>query len=101
MKKIYFIIGLGFATLLLTGCNGNVTRNLRHAGFNLSSEEFTCSTLLPASNYQQAKIRNQQIPFFIVMVHMLLQMMENYTNYLYHNRIVTMRIVKKLVFLLK
>lgn len=48
MKKMYFMIGLSLATILLTGCNGNVTRNLRHAGFTLSSEEFSCSTLLPA-----------------------------------------------------
>lgn len=47
--KIAVIGVIGIAALLSTGCNGNVTRNLRHAGFNLSSEEFTCSTLLPAS----------------------------------------------------
>lgn len=49
MKKVILLSGIAVITLLLTGCDGNVTRDLRHAGFSLSTEEFKCSTLLPAS----------------------------------------------------
>ena len=49
MKKIGILIGIAVPALLLTGCDGNVTRDLRHAGFSLSTEEFTCSTLLPTN----------------------------------------------------
>lgn len=48
MKKIGILVGLGAVTLLLTGCDGNVTRDLRNSGLSLSADEFTCSTLLPA-----------------------------------------------------
>lgn len=47
--KVEAIGIIGITALLLTGCDGNVTRDLRHSGFTLSSEEFTCSTLLPAN----------------------------------------------------
>ena len=49
-KKIGFIIGMSLITILLTGCNGNVTRDIRHAGFNLSNNEFECSELTPADD---------------------------------------------------
>ena len=48
-KKIGLIVGMAVATLLLTGCDGTVTREIRHAGFSLSSDEFVCSTLMPAN----------------------------------------------------
>lgn len=48
-KKIILLLGIGITTLLLTGCDGNVTRDLRHAGFNLSTNEFICKALTPAS----------------------------------------------------
>ena len=46
-KKFLTLIGIAIITILLTGCNGNVTRDLRHAGFNLSSSEFECSAFFP------------------------------------------------------
>lgn len=49
VKRISMIGIVCISLIVITGCNGNVTRNLRHAGFSLSSEEFTCSTLLPAN----------------------------------------------------
>lgn len=53
-KKLGTLIGLGIATLLLTGCDGTVTREIRHAGFSLSSNEFVCSTLMPANEDTKA-----------------------------------------------
>lgn len=47
MKKTIFLLGLITITLLLTGCDGNVTRDLRHSGLTLSTTEFSCTTLLP------------------------------------------------------
>ena len=49
-KKLPSIFVLGVVTLLLTGCDGNVTRDIRHAGFNLASNEFTCNALMPVSD---------------------------------------------------
>ncbi len=46
-KKIALIIGMSLVTILLTGCDGTVTRDIRHAGFNLSNNEFECSELMP------------------------------------------------------
>lgn len=44
-------IAIGITTLglilLLTGCDGNVTRDIRHAGYGLSSNTFTCEDILP------------------------------------------------------
>ena len=47
MKK-YFKLGIlmGFVFILCTGCNGNVTRDIRHAGFNVGST-FECSAFYP------------------------------------------------------
>ena len=54
-KKVLVLMGIAIATMLLTGCNGNVTRNLRHAGFNLSSSEFECSVFFPENKKTIAK----------------------------------------------
>ncbi len=49
IKKLRIIIIIFISAILVTGCNGNVTRNLRYAGFSLSTEEFTCNPLIPVS----------------------------------------------------
>ena len=49
-KKVGLIAFLSLATILLTGCDGNVTREIRHTGFNLSNNEFMCSELMPIGN---------------------------------------------------
>lgn len=54
IKKTSMMILICLMLILVTGCDGNVTRNLRHAGFTLSSNEFTCSTLLPANEDSKA-----------------------------------------------
>ncbi len=47
MKKVFKICLLCmFAFLFCTGCDGTVTRNIRHAGFNLSSS-FKCGKFFP------------------------------------------------------
>ena len=46
-KKIGIIIGMSLTAIFLTGCDGTVTRDLRHDGFNLSNNEFECSALMP------------------------------------------------------
>lgn len=49
-KKIAIgITSLGLV-LLLTGCDGNVTRDIRHAGYNLTSNTFSCEDIVVESN---------------------------------------------------
>ena len=60
MKNKYKIIIMLIAILFgCTGCNGNVTRDIRHAGFSIDGTEFECSALLPANdkdvNYTKIK----------------------------------------------
>ena len=49
-KKITLLIGIVVSTILLTGCDGNVTRDIRHAGYSLSQEDFSCSSLMPVDD---------------------------------------------------
>ncbi len=49
-KKIGLLIGIAVSTILLTGCDGNVTRDIRHAGYSLSQEDFSCSSLMPVDD---------------------------------------------------
>lgn len=46
MKKYYYSFFILVFVLLCTGCNGTITRNLRHNGFNVSGK-FKCSNFLP------------------------------------------------------
>lgn len=46
-KKMIFITLL---IPIITGCQGNITRDIRHAGFNLSDEKFTCEELIPTDD---------------------------------------------------
>ena len=55
MKKLILLFGIVLGTLLLTGCDGNVTRDIRHAGFGLSQEYFVCTTLMPADEETPAQ----------------------------------------------
>ncbi len=50
MNKLKTIIVVVILTFILTGCNGNVTRDIRHAGFSLASNEFICSDLMPKND---------------------------------------------------
>ncbi len=45
MKRVKLICGL-FTIMILTGCNGTVTKELRHNGFSVSDEEFICDYLI-------------------------------------------------------
>lgn len=63
MKKVSILATIIIImTFLLTGCNGDVTRDIRHAGFNLSTTTFTCSDLMPKkesdTNYKKIKYMN-------------------------------------------
>lgn len=42
MKKIVSLIGVILICCFITGCKGDITRTIRHSGFNLSSSEFVC-----------------------------------------------------------
>lgn len=53
MKKEIKVIILASLIILLTGCDGNVTRDIRHAGFSVSNNEFTCSDLLSETENQE------------------------------------------------
>lgn len=44
-KKIYFILG-SLVVFLCTACNGNITRDIRHAGFSVGGT-FTCERFYP------------------------------------------------------
>ena len=54
MKKIGFILSISVFILILTGCNGTVTKDLRHAGYNLSQTKLTCSDLIPKNEKEEA-----------------------------------------------
>lgn len=45
MKKIFVLISIMMFALVLTGCNGNITRALRNDGFNVQDNKFKCSLL--------------------------------------------------------
>ena len=45
MKKIFVLISIIIFTLVLTGCNGNVTRDFRKDGFSVKENKFKCSLL--------------------------------------------------------
>lgn len=46
MKKIIYVGFLFIFIILCTGCNGSVTRDIRHSGFSVGSE-FICSNFYP------------------------------------------------------
>lgn len=54
-----FIIILGFC-----GCDGDVTRDIRHAGYSLNTEKFVCSDLMPKDDsdisYKKIKYFNNE-----------------------------------------
>ena len=45
MKKIFVLISILMFALVLTGCNGDVTRALRNDGFSVKDNKFKCSLL--------------------------------------------------------
>ena len=45
-KKVFRSIILILVVVVCTACNGNVTRDIRHAGFNLSNK-FVCDSFYP------------------------------------------------------
>ena len=57
-KKVLLLLLIAGFCFLCTGCVGNVTRGIRHAGFTLSDAEFVCSLLVPGKdNLDYEKIR--------------------------------------------
>lgn len=57
-NKIKVVIVFLVVCFICTGCMGDVTRGIRHAGFTLSSNEFSCSLLLSNTSdvtYQKLK----------------------------------------------
>lgn len=56
-KKIVVLICMVTLSFVLTGCDGTVTREIRHAGFTLSSDEFACSTFMPEEKEQEPSDR--------------------------------------------
>lgn len=45
MKKVFVLISIMMFALVLTGCNGNITRALRNDGFSVKDNKFKCSLL--------------------------------------------------------
>lgn len=57
MKRFKLLFVFGFVLLFCTGCgNSAVTRDLRHSGFTLSTEPFSCDALIPKSNKEYEEI---------------------------------------------
>lgn len=58
MKKVKLLFIL-FIVLCCTGCDSNssVTRDLRHSGFSLSKDPFSCDALIPKSNKEYEAIQ--------------------------------------------
>jgi len=46
MKKLFCLVVLGGFLLICSGCQGNITRDIRHAGFSMGNE-FLCSKFYP------------------------------------------------------
>lgn len=59
MKKIKLLSIFLLVLICCTGCVGNseVTRDLRHAGYTLSSDEFSCEALIPKSGKEYEVIK--------------------------------------------
>lgn len=48
MKSKFKLVVLSLIVLFCcSGCNGNITREIRHAGFSLDNNEFLCDPLMP------------------------------------------------------
>lgn len=58
MKKIYLFGIIMIVCLLVSGCDGDVTRSIRHAGFSVDGE-FDCDVVMPSDkkDTSYAKIR--------------------------------------------
>ncbi len=58
MKKIYMFILIIIVCVFISGCDGNVTRAVRHAGFNIDGD-FKCDVVMPTDkkDTSYAKIR--------------------------------------------
>ena len=46
LKKIYMFILIIIVCVFISGCDGNVTRAVRHAGFNIDGD-FKCDVVMP------------------------------------------------------
>lgn len=58
MKKVKLLFLFIFMTLICTGCgNSEITRDLRHAGFNMDKEPFNCDALIPKRDKEYEKIK--------------------------------------------
>lgn len=56
MKNYLKIIVVVFiVTIFCSGCDGDVTRALRHDGFNVGTTEFTCDALTDSNSYEKPK----------------------------------------------
>lgn len=49
-KKIVLVSLLFIIVLLCSGCNGSVTRELRHSGFSVSNNKFICDAFYPEND---------------------------------------------------
>ena len=47
VKKVLMSIFIFSLIVLCCGCDGNTTRDIRHAGYTLTGDTFTCSDLVP------------------------------------------------------
>ena len=57
MKKISVLIGLFIMLVLCSGCEADITRGIRHAGFNVSENRFVCSAFISTDNNYTNKIK--------------------------------------------
>ena len=46
MRRIYIFISIIIVCIFVSGCDGNVTRTIRHAGFTIDGD-FTCDVVMP------------------------------------------------------
>ena len=54
MKYIKSMLIIFIAIFLLTGCNGNITRDIRKDGFSLSTDKIICDDLIPVKENKPA-----------------------------------------------
>lgn len=54
-KYIKFLVIAFFVTIFCSGCNGDITRAIRHDGFTVGTTEFKCDALMDSGSYETVR----------------------------------------------
>jgi len=65
MKKVFILISIFVISLVLTGCNGDITRSLRNDGFSVSDNKFKCSLLNLDGKEDKEENTSENVKFLV------------------------------------